>query len=75
LACIDCNLCKGANLTGIDPSTGSVTLLFDPRNQQWDEHFKWRGYRIIGRTDVGRATVNCLDLNSNDRLMIRLAVR
>ena len=26
LACIDCNLRKGPNLTGIDPGTGAVTL-------------------------------------------------
>ena len=26
LTCIDCNLRKGPNLTGIDPGTGAVTL-------------------------------------------------
>ena len=31
LACIDCNLAKSSNLTGIDPETGRVTLLFHPR--------------------------------------------
>jgi 5-methylcytosine-specific restriction endonuclease McrA len=31
LACPDCNLRKGPNLTGIDPQTGEVTRLFDPR--------------------------------------------
>ena len=31
LACIDCNLHKGPNLTGIDPATGTVTELFHPR--------------------------------------------
>jgi 5-methylcytosine-specific restriction endonuclease McrA len=35
LACIDCNLHKGSNLTGIDPATNAVTVLFHPRRQQW----------------------------------------
>src|SRR2546430_439200 len=30
LACIDCNLHKGPNLTGIDPETRRVTQLFHP---------------------------------------------
>ena len=31
LACVDCNLHKGSNLTGIDPQTGDITQLFHPR--------------------------------------------
>ena len=37
LACIDCNLHKGPNLTGIDPETGDVTEIFNPRTNSWDE--------------------------------------
>jgi 5-methylcytosine-specific restriction endonuclease McrA len=43
LACIDCNLHKGPNLTGVDPQTKQITQLFHPRRDKWDEHFKWRG--------------------------------
>jgi 5-methylcytosine-specific restriction endonuclease McrA len=32
LACIDCNLCKGSNIAGIDPATGAMTELFHPRH-------------------------------------------
>ena len=71
LACIDCNLHKGANLTGIDPETGQVTVLFNPRQQPWDEHFEWLGIRIHGRTAIGRTTVRVLDLNSDDQLALR----
>jgi hypothetical protein len=39
LACIDCNLHKGANLTGIDPDSGQIVELFNPRTQRWTEHF------------------------------------
>jgi|SRR5262252_6657247 len=40
LACVDCNLHKGTNLTGIDPETGTVTELFHPRNHNWNAHFE-----------------------------------
>lgn len=31
LACIDCNLAKSSNLTGIDPASGAIVQLFNPR--------------------------------------------
>lgn len=71
LACIDCNLYKGPNLTGIDPDTGAITPLFNPRLQRWDEHFFWKGIRIVGRTSVGRATVVVLNMNSEAQLDLR----
>jgi len=48
-----------------DPQTGAFTPLFNPRAQQWSEHFAWSstGEQIIGRTAVGRATVEALQLN------------
>lgn len=73
LACPDCNLQKGSDLTGIDPQTGAVTRLFDPRTQQWNAHFAWDGVRIVGTTATGRTTARLLDLNSPPRLRLRLA--
>jgi 5-methylcytosine-specific restriction endonuclease McrA len=40
LACIDCNLRKGPNLTGIDPETNQITKLFHPRQESWNVHFR-----------------------------------
>ncbi|MEQ1752392.1 MAG: HNH endonuclease [Prosthecobacter sp.] len=73
LACIDCNLHKGTNLTGIDSETDEITPLFHPRKDNWDEHFGWNGIHIAGRTTVGRATIRVLDLNDDDRLDLRMA--
>jgi 5-methylcytosine-specific restriction endonuclease McrA len=72
LACIDCNLHKGSNLTGIDPETDAVTLLFNPRQQQWGDHFRWDGIRILSETAVGRATIRVLCMNSDERLELRM---
>jgi len=71
LACIDSNLHKGTNLTGIDPETGQVVVLFHPRRHPWDEHFRWAGLYIEGKTAMGRTTVQVLDMNGDDRLVLR----
>ncbi len=73
LACIDCNLHKGANLTGIDPRSGSITPLFHPREQSWHDHFRWEGLQILGLTDVGRTTVQVLRMNSEEQMELRMA--
>jgi len=71
LACIDCNLHKGPNLTGIDPQTKRVTALFNPRSQRWSEHFQWRGIYVLGKSAVGRTTVQVLNMNSEEQLALR----
>ncbi len=71
LACIDCNLHKGTNLTGIDPQTNKVTELFHPRRQRWEDHFAWRGIYVVGRTAIGRTTIRVLNMNSEDQLALR----
>lgn len=73
LACIDCNLHKGPNLTGLDPDTGEITPLFNPRKQNWSEHFEWQGVQIVGKTACGRTTVVVMDMNSEDQLGLRLS--
>ncbi len=70
-ACIDCNLRKGTNLTGIDPEGGVVTPLFDPRRQTWSDHFRWDGLEMVGLTAAGRTTIRVLGLNSDDRIEVR----
>ncbi len=71
LACIDCNLHKGTNVAGYDSVTGSLTELFHPQRQVWSDHFQWQGVMIVGKTAVGRTTVEVLQLNSADRLELR----
>ena len=65
LACSLCNDHKADRVAGLDPVSGEVVRLFDPRRQVWQEHFHWspEGDRIIGRTPTGRATVEALHLN------------
>jgi hypothetical protein len=71
LACIDCNLHKGPNLTGLDPETGELTELFHPRSHTWDDHFGWDGIHVLGNTAIGRTTIRVLKMNSEDQLALR----
>lgn len=66
LSCAWCNSYKAAQTQAVDPHTGSLIPLFNPRTQLWTEHFRWSedGIRIIGVTAVGRATVEALRLNN-----------
>lgn len=70
-ACCFCNRFKGPNLSGVDPSSGEVVRLFDPRRDVWEEHFEWQGPRLIGRTPSGRATIQALRLNRSDAIAVR----
>lgn len=75
LACHLCNNKKGPNLSGIDPDTGEMTRLFNPRADIWDEHFHLEDSGVIvGLTPVGRTTVYVLDMNSGIRRQIRRRV-
>jgi hypothetical protein len=71
LACERCNAFKGPNLTGVDPQTQQVVQLFDPRRDRWAEHFEYRGHLILGKTDVGRTTVEVLNMNEANRVKLR----
>jgi len=72
-ACPGCNLHKSNRTQATDPETGAVVLLFNPRSESWSAHFEFQGYRLVGRTPVGRATERLLDLNHPRRLLIRQA--
>lgn len=74
LCCSRCNLAKGPNLSGIDSETGQIVTLFHPRNDVWDDHFQQNGVVIIGRTPTGRATVQVLNMNENQRLKLRTSL-
>src|SRR5436190_1890434 len=52
VACDRCNLHKSSNLTGIDPETKQVVPLFNPRTDQWNEHFFVAEVEIQGATPI-----------------------
>jgi hypothetical protein len=70
-ACAECNGHKGANVAGFDPETGELAILFNPRRELWAERFAWDGPKLLGKTDIGRATIDVLQINLPARIEFR----
>ncbi|MCE9546700.1 MAG: HNH endonuclease [Planctomycetia bacterium] len=74
LACDRCNLNKGPNLSAIDQLTGEIVKLFNPRQDNWENHFRFRLARIEGLTAVGRATARLFQMNATGRVRLRRGI-
>ena len=71
LSCFFCNTFKGPNLAGVDPKTRKIIRLFHPRRDRWQDHFRWDGAVLEGRTGVGRTTIEVLRINHEDAVAVR----
>jgi hypothetical protein len=73
LACQSCNLHKAAHVSAVDPETQAVVPLYDPRRQNWTEHFRGTNEdaKIIGLIAIGRATIARLKMNSEAQMAAR----
>jgi hypothetical protein len=71
-ACFDYNVGKGANIAALDPLTGQLTRLYNPRLDIWRKHFMLDDGQILGMDSVGRATAYWLRFNHTARLHQRL---
>ena len=74
-ACFDCNRHKGTDLSSIDPRTGKIVQLFNPRMHRWSAHFRLHMEgTITSRTAAGRATMQLLHFNDPIRVPLRAAL-
>ncbi|MGI8669239.1 MAG: HNH endonuclease [Aridibacter sp.] len=73
LICSTCNNSKYNKIEGFDLKTKQNAPLFNPRLQNWHEHFKWSkaASKIIGKTKIGRATISALNLNRERFIKVR----
>jgi len=71
LACFWCNRLKGSDLASLDPQTGQITPLFNPRLHTWTDHFRLDDAVIVPLTPEGRAMADLLKFNRTDRLTAR----
>jgi hypothetical protein len=58
-------------MTALDPETGRMEMLFNPRTQSWQEHFELVAAEIRGLTSIGRATAHLLRFNTPERVDVR----
>ncbi len=72
VACSFCNTYKGPNIAGMDPTSRALTRLFNPRKDRWGRHFRLRhdGW-ILGKSSVGRTTVDVLRMNEPESTSLR----
>ena len=76
LACGGCNGHKFIRSTHIDPLSKEVVRLYNPRNDNWHNHFEWNGDEtvMIGKTTIGRATIHLLDINRESNINLRVVL-
>jgi hypothetical protein len=73
LACPKCNAHKGDNVAALDPLTRDATKLYNPRQQEWDDHFSINpDATLTGLTPEGRTTIQVLRINRTERVKQRL---
>jgi hypothetical protein len=74
LACPRCNAAKWIHTSATDPETGETIRLFNPRRDDWSDHFHWSANDVTALepiTPEARVTIDLLDLNSSHRRQVR----
>lgn len=74
LSCPHCNDHKWAHVDGVDPETGQTVLLFNPRRDHWDDHFRYSAddFMILeGLSPRGRVTIERLQMNHPEIVALR----
>jgi len=73
LICSTCNNAKYNKTEDFDSKTRKNISIFNPRSQDWHEHFQWSkdGTKIIGKTAAGRVTIVVLNLNRERFIRVR----
>ncbi len=69
-ACMVCNRFKGANLSSLS-SSGALVRLFNPRLEEWKEHFRIEGAVIQPLGPTGEVTIRLLRFNTAERVVRR----
>jgi len=71
--CAFFNRHKGPDIGTLDGRKKLVPLLH-PRRDEWHEHFRFHSLRIVGITEIGKATARLLQFNNSARLEERRAM-
>ncbi len=74
-SCIYCNRNKGSDLGSILLPNKTLIRFFNPRMDNWSEHFYLDGAVIEPKTDIGKVTVKILELNNVERILERLELQ
>lgn len=70
-SCAFCNRHKGSDIGSVVMGNNEFVRLYNPRKDQWSDHFKIVGSTIQPLTNIGEATCNILIFNSAERIIER----
>lgn len=72
-SCMGCNIYKGAKIQGLDSVISEMVAIFNPRQQEWHQHFTWSQdfCEMSGRTAIGRVSIVVLKLNRHGVVNLR----
>lgn len=72
-SCLACNNHKFTAVSALDPLTGLEAPPYNPRLDNWNEHFRWSDdcSELIGISPTGRATIERLYLNRKNVVNLR----
>lgn len=72
LSCPLCNRYKGSDIASLDPQTGHLCALYNPRLDIWIEHFVFSSSALFSLLSAkGRVTSKILKLNQTERIVER----
>ena len=77
-SCGGCNSHKSTKTHYYDPMTNLLCPLYNPRISVWSHHFQWNDdkLRLIGKTAIGRTTIELLQMNRkgvvNQRSLLKI---
>lgn len=70
-SCFPCNLNKSSDVGTILLPERTFIRLFNPRLDNWSEHFGMDSGRMYAKSSIGEATIKVLKLNDIDRIIER----
>lgn len=70
-SCFYCNTYKGPCISSWNEEKQDVVRLFNPRRDDWSEHFEWNGPILVPKTDIGDGTIRVLFINHPDAVAVR----
>ena len=70
-SCFLCNNSKGSDVGTVFQPEMDFIRLFNPRFDNWIEHFEYENYTFYAKTIIAKATIKVLKLNDVDRIIER----
>ena len=70
-SCLPCNVSKGSDVGSIVSSQGKFTRFFNPRRDNWSDHFSLSDGIILPKSLIGEATVRIFQFNAPERVLRR----